>query len=296
MDNQILQQWLKCGFVQHKKLFPTRDGTPQGGVASPTLANMTLDGLEKAVKAASSPQDKVNFVRYADDFIITASNKKHLENVILPTIREFLSTRGLKISDEKTQIVRIEQGFNFLGQNVRKYRDKLIIKPAKDNICSFKEKVKIIAGQGKGWNAESLIEKLNPVIRGWANYHRNIQAFQTFSNIHKFIHEALYKWAKKCNPGKTPRWIRQRFFGLSNKGRFSCMVKDDDQGKAKILELLSPCDIPLVRYIKIRGISNPYSIDDTAYFAIRRKAKNYHPLKTNKQTAGLLSKEGLLGA
>ncbi len=141
IDKQILRQWLKCGFVQHKKLFPTTDGTPQGEVASPTLANMTLDGLENAVKAASSPRDKVNFVRYADDFIVTASSRNHLENVIVPTIRAFLSKRGLKISDEKTRIVRIEQGFDFLGQNVRKYRNKLITKPAKDSTNSSKKKV-----------------------------------------------------------------------------------------------------------------------------------------------------------
>ena len=292
IDKQILRQWLKCGFVQHKKLFPTTDGTPQGGVASPTLANMTLDGLENAVKTASTPRDKVNFVRYADDFIVTASSKKHLENVIVPTIRAFLSKRGLKISDEKTRIVRIEQGFDFLGQNVRKYRDKLIIKPAKDSTHSFKGKVKLIIGQGKGWNAESLIKKLNPVIRGWANYHRTIQASRTFSNLHKYINEALYKWAKRCNPRKTPRWIRQRHFGLSNKGRFSCVVKDE-QGKSKILELLSPGDVPLVRYIKIRRTSNPFKIEDTAYFAMRRKAKNYRLLEVNNQTAGLPLKEGL---
>ena len=282
IDKQVLRQWLKCGFVQHKKLFPSTDGTPPGGVASPTLANMTLDGLENAVKVVSTPRDKVNFIRYADDFIVTASSKNHLENVIIPTIRAFLSKRGLKISDEKTRIVRSEQGFDFLGQNVRKYRGKLIIKPAKANIQSFKAKVKSIIGQGKGWNSESLIKKLNPVIRGWANYHRTIQASRTFSNVHKFINEALFKWAKRSNPRKTPRWIRQRHFGLSNKGRLSCMVKNG-RGKPRMLELLSPCDVPIVRYIKIRGISNPFKIEDKAYFAMRRKAKNYRLLEGNNK-------------
>ena len=212
MDNQILRQWLKCGFMQQRKLFPTTNGTPQGGVASPTLANMTLDGLEKAVKAVSRRQDKVNFIRYADDFVVTASSKDHLKNVVIPAIEAFLSERGLSISEEKTRIVRLEQGFDFLGQNVRKYGDKLIIKPTKENIRSFKEKVKSIIVEGRGWNAESLINKLTPVNRGWANYHRYIQSSRTFSAVHKFINDALVKWAKRCHSNKTPKWILQRFF------------------------------------------------------------------------------------
>ena len=295
IDNQILRQWLKCGFLQQRKLFPTTDGTPQGGVASPTLANMTLDGLENAVKAVSSQRDKVNFIRYADDFIVTASSKEHLETVILPAINTFLSERGLTISDEKTRIVRIEQGFDFLGQNVRKYGDKLIIKPAKDNLRSFKEKVKSISVEGRGWNSESLINKLNPVIRGWANYHRNIQSSRTFSAVRRFIDDALFKWAKRSNSNKTPNWIRQRFFGLSAKGRFSCMAKTD-AGKTKLLELLSPCDISLVRYIKIRGTSNPFDSNSSDYFSMRRETKNYRLLDVNTFTAGLPLNEGLSGA
>ena len=295
IDNQILRQWLKCGFVQQRKLFPTTNGTPQGGVASPTLANMTLDGLEKAVKAISSQRDKVNFIRYADDFVVTASTKEHLENIVLPAIREFLSARGLTISDEKTQIARIEQGFDFLGQNVRKYGDKLIIKPAKENICSFKEKVKSIIVEGQGWNAESLINKLTPVIRGWANYHRAIQSSRTFSTVQWYIDNALLKWAKRSNPNKPLKWICQRFYGLSSKGRFSCMAKTQE-GKTEMLELLSPCDVSLVRYIKIRGNSNPFDRDSSAYFFMRRQAKNYHPLGVNTLTAGLPLSEGLSGA
>ena len=295
VDNQILRQWLKCGFVQQRKLFPTTDGTPQGGVASPTLANMALDGLEKAVKAASTRRHKVNFIRYADDFIVTASSKEHLEKVLLPTIKSFLSEKGLTISDEKTRIVNITQGFDFLGQNVRKYRNKLIIKPMKDSIRSFKDKVKSIIRQGRGWNAESLIRKLNPVIRGWANYHRYIQASRAFSDVHTIINHALFKWVRRSNSSKTPKWIRKRYFGLSAKGRFSCMVKTKN-GKLKLLELLMPCDVPLVRYIKVRGSSNPFDPKDSDYFNMRRKANNYCLISSNNLTAGLPLNEGLKGA
>ena len=212
VDKIILKQWLKCGFVQNKKLFPTRSGAPQGGVASPTLANMALDGLENAVRNRPKKLiNKVNFIRYADDFIITASSKEYLQDVILPIVKKFLAERDLAVSEEKTKIVHIEEGFEFLGQNIRKYNNKLIIKPAKANIESFKVKVKALIKKGRGWNAETLIKNLNPVIRGWANYHRNVQTSRTFDHMYRIIYEALRKWAKRTNRKKTYRWIISSF-------------------------------------------------------------------------------------
>lgn len=282
IDRHILKQWLKCGFMHNKKLFPTKAGTPQGGVISPTLANMTLDGLEKVLKSVSSRSDKVNFIRYADDAGVTASSKEHLEEVIVPAIKAFLAPRGLTISEEKTKIVTIEQGFDFLGQNLRKYRNKLIIQPSKDNIKSFKEKVKSIIKNGRGWSTDRLIKQLTPIIRGWANYHRNVQSARDFSRMHEIINRSLFKWAKRRNSRKTPKWIRNHFFSLSTKGRFSCM-SHDKKGKPKLLELLSPCDIPLVRYIKIKGKSNPFDPEYRRYFAMRSKEKNYRVIETNNK-------------
>lgn len=295
VDSHVLRQWLKCGFMQHKKLFPTRSGTPQGGTISPTLANMTLDGLERAIKAVSPRRRKVNFIRYADDFVVTASSKEHLERVVVPTIRGFLAQRGLSLSEEKTRIVSIEEGFDFLGQHIRKYRNKLIIQPAKGNIKSFKDNVKSIIKQGRGWSMERMIAKLSPVIRGWAYYHRYVQSARTFCAMHNLISRALFKWARHRNSRKTPKWIRNRFFGLSPKGRFSCM-SEDKKGRPRLLELPSPCDIPLVRYIKIKGMSNPFSPKYQSYFRMRTEAKNYRPCESNTPTVGLLLKGGLAGA
>jgi len=147
--------------------------------------------------------------------------------------------------------------FLFLGQNLRKYNNKLIIQPSKDNTKSFQEKIRGIIRKARGWGVERLIRMLIPVPRGWANYHRNIQAYRTFSKIHHVIQGALFKWAKRRNSSKTPRWMLNRFFRLSAKRRFSCMIKDK-QERPKLLELLMPIDIPLVRYIKISGESNPF--------------------------------------
>ena len=140
MDKKILHQWLNAGFIENKQLFPTTEGTPQGGIISPTLANMTLDGLEAAIDKAfgitirpdgcrKHNHHKLHFIRYADDFIVTASNREILENKVKPIIEEFLSTRGLQLSREKTKITHVTEGFDFLGQNIRMYsHGKLLIR------------------------------------------------------------------------------------------------------------------------------------------------------------------------
>jgi RNA-directed DNA polymerase len=137
MDNAILQQWLAAGYIEKDAFYDTIAGTPQGGIISPTLANMALDGLEEVVKQATNKTDKINVIRYADDFVITGKSRDILEQMVKPVVVEFLAERGLTLSEEKTHIVHIDQGFDFLGFNVRKYNGKLLIKPAKKSIKSF---------------------------------------------------------------------------------------------------------------------------------------------------------------
>ena len=188
MDKVILEKWLKSGFVEEGKLFPTGKGTPQGGIASPTLANMVLDGLEQTVRNSyprrmrGGERSKINVIRYADDFIITAKSKELLEDVIKPVVIEFLKERGLSLYEEKTKITRIDEGFDFLGQNVRKYDGKLLIKPSKDSIKSFLQN--ILETFKKHWGSKTiaLIGDLNPKIRGWANYHKHVVSSRTFGS------------------------------------------------------------------------------------------------------------------
>ena len=136
-----LQKWLKAGYIENRTLFPTEAGTPQGGIISPTLANMTLDGLEKRLsehfprekwKDGKIWRPKVNLVRYADDFIITGDSKELLENEVRPLVELFLKERGLVLSTDKTRITHIDAGFDFLGQNLRKYDGKPLVKPSKE--------------------------------------------------------------------------------------------------------------------------------------------------------------------
>ena len=145
----------------------------------------------------------MNLIRWADDFIITGDSKEILENEVKPLVIKFLQERGLELSLEKSKIVHIDEGFDFLGQNIRKYKGKLLIKPAKKNIKSFLNKVRETIKSNKASTAANLIGLLNPMILGWANYHRHIVAKETFSFIDHEIWKALWQWAKRRHPDKN---------------------------------------------------------------------------------------------
>ncbi len=189
MDNRILRQFLKAGYVYQRKRFPTDDGTPQGGIISPILANMTLDGIEELLKRrfwiqtpgrSSRPVNpqKIFFVRYADDYVVTADTAEAAAQV-REVIRDFLRTRGLELSEEKTLLTHIDTGFDFLGWNFRKYRGKLLIKPAKDSGRKITQKIRDTIRKYRGQSQDALIGALNPIIRGWCNYHSTVVARKT---------------------------------------------------------------------------------------------------------------------
>lgn len=173
MDKGILRKWLKSGYVERKTFHATEEGTPQGGIISPVLCNLTLDGLEHQLKTRFK-QRKVNLVRYADDFIVTGDSEALLRDEVKPVIEAFLADRGLELSPEKTRLVHIAEGFDFLGQHVRKYNGKLIIKPARKAVKSVLAKTGGILKRNVSSKTADVIRQLNPVIRGWANYHRHV--------------------------------------------------------------------------------------------------------------------------
>jgi RNA-directed DNA polymerase len=173
IDKKILRSWLNAGYVNKGKLYPTKAGTPQGAIISPVLANMTLDGLESAIKNAVPKNAKVHVIRYADDFIVTGESKQILQGKVKPAICSFLSQRGLNLSGEKTRITRIEDGFDFLGQQLRKYGDKFIATPSKSSVKGIVCKTRKIIKSHLGSKTVVMLRVLNPVIRGWANYHRH---------------------------------------------------------------------------------------------------------------------------
>jgi RNA-directed DNA polymerase len=218
MNKAILRKWLKAGFMEKHVLHPTEAGTPQGGICSPVLANLTLDGLETRLRekypktGTPKRQAKVNLVRFADDFIITGVTKELLENEVKPLVQAFLQERGLELSPEKTRITHITDGFDFLGQHIREYNGKIIIKPSVKNFKTFLTNIReVIKGNAQA-PAGYLITLLNPKIRGWANYHRYIASKHTFVKVDYAIFKALWRWAKRRHPDKDRRWIADKYF------------------------------------------------------------------------------------
>lgn len=273
MDKEILKRWLQAGYMEEGIFYHTIAGTPQGGIASPTIANMTLDGLETAVyksigaAVTARRKAKVNVIRYADDFIITGCTKEVLEKRVKPAVSHFLAERGLELSEEKTRIVPIANGFDFLGQNVRKYGNKLLIKPSKKSINSLLEKVRIIVNTNKTTEQGLLIRKLNPIIRGWANYHRHVVSSHVFNLIDRQIWQLLWRWAKRRHPNKNVAWIKAKYFHRI--GNYDWTFAQGYNAQMRGIKLFRAASVSIKRHTKIRSNANPFDPEWFAYFAQR---------------------------
>ena len=271
MDKAILSKWLAAGYMENGLLHPTESGTPQGGIASPTLA---LSGLEGAVKNAVPRRHKVHVIAYADDFIITGASKELLVMQVQPAVAAFLKERGLELSAEKTNITHIDEGFDFLGFNLRKYQGKLLIKPAKASVNAFLRDIRGLIKSHPAAKTVHLIWQLNPKLRGWANYYRHAAAKQTFNYIDHQVFRALWSWAKRRHPNKPARWIREKYFRSQGLRQwvFSAQVPDK-QGKAAALDVMLAAKVAIQRHVKIQASATPYDPAFTDYFAARDQSR-----------------------
>jgi RNA-directed DNA polymerase len=285
-DTVVLQKWLGAGYIENRTLFPTEAGTPQGGIISPTLANLVLDGLEKLLDqtfqrrrvAGTIINPKINLIRYADDFIITGATKDVLEKEVRPLVEQFLRERGLQLSAEKTCITHIDQGFDFLGQHLRKFDGTLLVKPSKKNTHAFLEKVRGIIDANKSVSQESLIRQLNPVIRGWVNYHRHIVAADAFQRVDFEVWRRLWLWARRRHPAKSRRWVKDRYFHSIGPHQWTFAAdtgKGTPEGKPIWLKLVYASDTKIRRHPKIRAEANPFDPDWQDYFAERAFRKKF---------------------
>ncbi len=274
LNKKVLSQWIKAGYMEKKHWFPTESGTPQGGIISPVIANMVLDGLEEVINlhAHHKPNRnpfKINFVRYADDFVVTCSNSEYLEREIKPLISKFLAERGLELSQEKTKITHIQQGFDFLGFNVRKYKQKCLTKPKKDAVKSIFTSISECVTNHKAISQKDLIRMIAPKIRGWANFFRQSAAKQTFSLLDHKVFKLLWKWAKRRHPNKGNHWIKAKYF--KTKGNRIWVFSATD--KTHVCELPLFDATKIIRHIKIKNLSNPYDKEWEGYFIDRAKGR-----------------------
>jgi len=283
LDKVVFKQWLKAGFIDNRHLFPTEEGTPQGGIISPVLANMTLDGLQTVInKTLNIKTDKgdgrrqnkhkVHLVRYADDFIVTGDSPELLTETVKPLIEKFLAERGLMLSQEKTHITCIDKGFDFLGQNIRKYNGTLLIKPTKASLKSVAAKVKEIVRTNKATSPARLIAQLNPIIRGWCNYHRHVASGNTFPKLDRYMWLILWNWALHRHPNKSHTWIRHNYFKTVGKNNWVFSGSDE---KGRQMNLYKASHTRISRHRMIMGDANPYDESWQEYFTKRSKPTGY---------------------
>lgn len=281
MDKQVLKVWLKAGYMEGGRLFPTSAGTPQGGIISPTLANMTLDGLERRLRQVfkprkNRPRPKVNLVRYADDFVITGNSKELLEQQVKPLVETFLRERGLELSQEKTRITQMDEGFDFLGQNLRKYSGKLLIKPSRKNRQAFLHKIGRLITMHQGSSQSVLIKTLNPVISGWARYHQHVVAWRVFNRVDREIWQKLWRWARKRHQNKTLKWIKERYWRTIGRNHWTfCCAADQGPMSEKPMRpiLATASSTKIVRHCKIIAEAHPFDPAWRDYFAKRRQRR-----------------------
>ncbi|WTO35960.1 group II intron reverse transcriptase/maturase [Streptomyces achromogenes] len=275
-----IEQWLRAGVFEPGKGFsPTKEGTPQGGVISPLLLNVALHGLEEAagVRLATAPSqkalgqtrpDSTVLVRYADDFVVCCFTEQQAHEV-KARLAEWLKPRGLAFNEEKTRVVHLEDGFDFLGFNLRRYPvGKLLIKPSKAAVKRHRERLSEVMHGLRGSNEKAVIVKLNPIIRGWAAYYRGVVAAEVFKDIDIHMWKLTYKWARFRHPKKSKHWISGRYFGKYNKFRNDYWVFGDrDSGTF----LVKSSWTPIVRHTLVKGAASRDDPSLTEYWIKRRR-------------------------
>jgi RNA-directed DNA polymerase len=302
MDKTILNTWLEAGYMDKSVLYPTDDGTPQGGSLSPVLAHRALDGLERILrkqsphsgpKALQGMNKQVNLVRYCDDCLITGISQEVLAQEVQPLVTEFLRERGLALSEEKTSLTPIEDGLDFLGQHVRPYNGHFLTRPAKKNVQAFLTDIRKVIKDKKAATAYGLIATRNATIRGWANFHRHAAAKTTFVHVDTAICTALGRWARRRHPTKGKRWVKDRSFGRVGNQHWRVFgTAKDKAGKPTRTLLCLAAAIPITRYTKMKGDCHPDDPTWELYLAKRRGVKMEQTVRGRRRLMDLWKEQG----
>lgn len=295
IEKQMLRKWLKAGYMNKQVWNPTEEGTPQGSIISPVLANMTLDKLQHQLKHRIINQHrdglKINLVRYCDDFIVTAKSKEVLEQQVKPLVEEFLKERGLTLSAEKTKITHVDEGFDFLGHNIRKYKGKLLIKPSRKNFLSVLSKVQDVIKSNKQVSAGNLIKQINPILQGWCNHFRHVVSKKIFARIRCDVFKMIWKWAIRRHPMKTLKWIRGKYFKTVGNYHWEFFGNITSKGGNKEIILFNPQKVRIVRHVKVKGEANPYDTQWKEYFKQRDQRAIKDHLRDKKHILYLWNKQ-----
>lgn len=297
MDKAMPKKWLKCGFIFNGGLFPTGEGTPQGGIISPILANMTLDGIQEllaskfpiAIKNGKEIRHKINLVRYADDFIVTGDSEEILRDEVKPLIAEFLAERGLTLSEEKTLVTHVDDGFDFLGFNVRRYNGTLLTKPSKDRVKKFTVKIKEVIKRNASSTQHDLIFTLNPVIKGWGEYYQFSAATGTYRKVDNSIFQKLWKWCLRRHHNKGLGWIKNRYFHKT--GNRDWVFSTEESGRDKQCSLILLTNIKIKKYPQLKAAYNPYDPAWDDYAEQRAVIKMKFSLKGRKSLIYMWEKQ-----
>jgi len=275
----MIRGWLKAGVLEDGRWAPTEEGTPQGGVISPLLLNIALHGMESAVgvkyrfRKGQEPGAKSGtpvLVRYADDFVVLTHSKEDAERM-KQELSLWLEPRGLRFNEEKTQVTNLDRGFDFLGFNIRRNSNRMvIIRPSKDAVKRIRERLRTEVKELNGSNAAAVLRRLTPIVRGWATYYRGVVSSKIFQSLDTYIWKLTYKWARRSHPNKPKDWVVKRYFGTFNKSRADKWVFGDRLSGAYLYKFAWT---PIVRHVMVKGAA---SMDDSTlqdYWTTRRRKK-----------------------
>jgi RNA-directed DNA polymerase len=282
---ELIAGWLSAGVVEHGRFTPTKEGTPQGGVVSPALLNVALHGMEHAAgvryqrtgsAAAFAAAGSPVLVRYADD-LVALCHTRHEAEQVKARLAAWLAPRGLAFNEDKTHIVTLDEGFDFLGFNIRRYHGKLLIKPSKTAVRRIRERLRTEMRSLRGASAQAVIARLNPIIRGWSAYYRTAVSSAVFAALDHYLWKLTYKWARHSHPNKPTRWVTRRYFGKFNKSRQDQWVFGDRNSGAYLLRFSWT---KIVRHQMVRGTSSPDDPALTSYWTDRQSRGIPRPIDT----------------
>ena len=292
-----VRAWMKAGVVDKGRYSPTEEGTPQGGVISPLLLNIALQGMEEAAGVRYDSRGYVKagcptVIVYADDFVALCHSRTQAE-AVQAELSIWLEERGLSLNREKTRIGRISDGFDFLSFNIRRYRtsqgSKALTRPSRDAMKKIRRRLADELREMRGAPEGQVIYTLNPVIRGQANYYRTGASKKSFQALDSYLWQQLYKWARRRHPKKGRRWVTARYFGQFNQHRRNRWVFGDRETGAYLHQYAWT---KIVRHAPVPGRHSPYDPALARYWADRRR-KQKPPQLSPSWLAAVRDQRGL---